>query len=349
VVPADNQERLVTIGEAFGATADDQAVHRVKIEGGGLTAHVLNWGAVVQDLCLEGHAPPLVLGFERFEDYLLHSPYFGAVAGRCANRIANGRFVLDGKAYQLDRNFLGKHHLHGGSKGFGKRVWEFVDHEHDFVTLRIVAADGEMGYPGRLTARCTYRLEDAGTLSVHLEAETDAPTLCNLAQHSYFNLDDGGVVDVLGHSLEIESDAYLPVDDEMIPTGELRPVEGTDFDFRAMRPIRREQNGDQVIYDHNFCLGQKRAPLRTIARAAGRRSGVRLEVRSSEPGVQFYAGHKISLPVLGLQNIRYGSRSGFCLEPQIWPDAANRASFPSAVLRPGETYRQVTEYRFAKD
>jgi aldose 1-epimerase len=338
----------LTIGEAYGTAPDGDTVRRLRIEGGGLTAHILNWGAVVQDLRLEGHAAPLVLGFENFEDYPLHSPYFGAVAGRSANRIANGRFVLDGQAYQLDRNFLGKHHLHGGSKGFGKRIWEFVDHGRNFATLRIVAEDGEMGYPGRLTARCTYRLEDAGALSVHLDAETDAPTLCNLAQHSYFDLDDGGATDILDHSLEIAADAYLPVDDEMIPTGEVRPVDGTDFDFRAMRPIRRARGGEQVIYDHNFCLAGQRAPLRSIARAAGARSGVRMEVRSTEPGVQFYAGHKVSVPVPGLQNIRYGNWSGFCLEPQTWPDAANRPSFPSAVLRPGETYRQVTEYRFAK-
>ncbi len=332
----------MTIGEVFGATADGAPVHRVKIVGGGLTAHVITWGAVVQDLRLKGHAPSLVLGFDSFESYPQYSPHFGAVPGRCANRIANGRFVLDGKAYQVDQNFLGKHHLHGGSKGFGKRVWEFVDHGRDFVTLQIVATDGEMGYPGNLTVRCTYRLE-GGALACHFAAETDAPTLCNLAQHSYFNLDDGGATDVLGHSLEIAANSYLPVDDEMIPTGDVKPVPGTDFDFRATRPI-----GAKVAYDHNFCLTRQRVPRRTIVRASGVRSGVTMEVRSTEPGVQFYGGQKINTPVAGLDGIGYGASSGFCLEPQVWPDAPNHADFPSAVLRPGETYRQVTEYRFAK-
>ena len=241
----------MTIGEVIGEALDG-AVRRAKIEGGALTAHVLSWGAVVQDLRLDGHAPPLVLGFERFEDYPRYSPYFGAIAGRCANRIANASFVLDGHKYLLDANFLGKHQLHGGSKGFGKRVWSFVDHGADFVTLEFVSEDGDMGCPGRLTARCTYRLKGERTLSVELTAETEAPTICNFAQHSYFNLDDGGATPVLDHQLEIAAESYLPVDDEMIPTGEVRPVEGTEFDFRSPRTIRCERDGEQVLYDHNF-------------------------------------------------------------------------------------------------
>jgi len=338
----------VTVGEAFGETDDGEVVRRVKIEGGGLTARVLSWGAVLQDLRLEGHAPLLVLGLERFDDYPARSPHFGAIAGRCANRIANASFVLDGRQYRLDPNFLGKHQLHGGSKGFGKRVWVFVDHGRDFATLQLISQDCDMGYPSRVTARCTYRASDDGTLSLALEAETDAPTLCNLAHHSYFNLDDGGATPILDHTIEIKADAYLPLDDELIPTGEVRAVEGTDFDFRAMRPIRRDRDGEQVVYDHNFCISKARTALRPIVRVAGARSGVRLEVRSTETGVQFYAGHKVSVPVPGLDGIAYGAWSGFCLEPQVWPDAANRPDFPSAVLRPGERYRQVTEYRVAK-
>jgi aldose 1-epimerase len=187
-----------------------------------------------------------------------------------------------------------------------------------------------------------------GALVCRFEAETDAPTLCNLAQHSYFNLDDGGATDILDHSLEISADAYLPVDDELIPTGEVKPVAGTDFDFRTMRPIRRMRDGAPVAYDHNFCLARERGPLRTIARAAGARSGVTMEVRSTESGVQLYSGQKVNVPVPGLQGIRYGASAGFCLEAQVWPDAANHPDFPSAVLRPGTPYRQVTEYRFAK-
>jgi aldose 1-epimerase len=338
----------VTIGETFGETSDGEVVRRVRITGGDLTAHVTNWGAVVQDLRLAGHAPPLVLGFARFEDYPRHSQYFGAIAGRCANRIASARFVLDGRICEVDPNFLGRHHLHGGAKGFGKRVWTFVDHAADSVTLELVSEDGDMGYPGRLAARCTYRLTGENTLAVELDAETDAPTLCNLAQHSYFNLDDGGATSILGHEIEIDAKTYLPVDDELIPTGEVRPVAGTDFDFRAMRAIGLERGGEQVVYDHNFCLSEERVDLRRIVRVAGARSGIRLEVRSTEAGVQFYAGQKVSVPVPGLDGIAYGAWSGLCLEPQVWPDAANHRDFPSAVLRPGERYRQQTEYRFER-
>ena len=338
----------MTNGEEWGTAPDGETVHRVKIAGGGLTAQVMTWGAVVQDLRLEGHAPPLVLGFETFDPYPAQSPYFGAIAGRCANRMAHGRFELDGRTVQLDRNFLGRHHLHGGAKGFGKRVWEIEDRGGDHVVLRFVSPDGDMGYPGTLTARCTYRLADDGTLAVRLEAETDAPTICNLAQHSYFNLDDGGATDILDHVMQIEADSYLPVDDDMIPTGEVRPVAGTEYDFRQARPIRMERDGAQVLYDQNFCVSRERRPVRRIVTAAGARSGVTLETHSNEPGVQFYAGHKIAVTAPGLDGIAYQPRSGFCLEAQLWPDAPNHPDFPSVVLRPGERYLQETEYRFAR-
>jgi aldose 1-epimerase len=336
----------VTIGDTFGETPDGEVVRRVRLTCGDLTAHVIEWGAVVQDLRLDGHTPPLVLGFARFEDYPRHSQYFGAIAGRCANRIANASFGLDGRNCEVDRNFLGKHHLHGGAKGFGKRLWSFVDHGPDFVTLELVSEDGDMGYPGRLTARCTYRLTQENALAVELGAETDSPTLCNLAQHSYFNLDDGGATPILEHEIEIEAESYLPVDHELIPTGEVRSVAGTDFDFRTMRPIRHERGREQVLYDHNFCLSKERVGVRRISSVTGARSGISLEVHATEPGVQFYAGQKVSVPVPGLDGIVYGAWSGLCLEPQVWPDAANHPGFPSAVLRPGERYRQVTEYRF---
>ena len=333
--------------EPFGTTEAGETVHRIRISGDGLDARVMTWGAVVQDLRLDGHAPPLVLGFADFSDYPAHSPYFGAIAGRTANRIAEGRFTLDGRDFQLDRNFLGRHNLHGGAKGFGKRVWTFADHGADFVTLELTSADGDMGYPGRLTARCTYRLA-GGALSVTLEAEAEAPTLCNLAQHSYFNLDDGGAGTILHHRLRIAADSFLPVDDGMIPTGEIRPVAGTDHDFRAARPIAREAAGIQVLYDHNFCLSPARTALRPVASVCAARSGLRMDVATTEPGMQFYAGHKLSPGVAGLDGIRYAPWSGLCLEAQVWPDAPNHPGFPSMELRPGDTCRQQTDYRFVR-
>lgn len=335
-------------GEIFGTTDDGVAVHRFTIKGGGLTAHIMNWGAAVQDLRLAEHDAPLVLGFDRFEDYPAHSPYMGAIAGRYANRIANGRFTIDGTKYQADRNFLGKHTLHGGAHGFGRQVWDVLLHGDDFVTLALHDPDGTMGFPGALDVTCTYRMKIPGTLSVELSATTDEPTLCNLAHHSYFNLDDGGISETLDHRMMLSGTAYLPVDGELIPTGVVQPVKDTAFDFRKARPIRREEAGEQVLYDHNFCLAAKRGPLRQAAWVQGASSGVEMEVWTTEPGVQFYGGAKLAPPVPGHGGRTYKPYSGFCLEPQVWPDSPNRPYFPQAVLWPGEVYRQVTEYRFRK-
>ncbi len=334
--------------EIFGKTNDGETVERVSISGGGLSASVINWGAVVQDLRLEGHDAPLVLGFDRFEDYPAHSPYFGATAGRYANRIRAGRFSIDGKAYQVDTNFLGKHLLHGGANGIGKRVWTIADGSENSVLLTLHDPDGAMGFPGNLDISCRYSLETDGRLVVDLRATTDAPTLCNLAHHSYFNLDDGGAGDCLDHRVSIAADAYLPVDNELIPTGDVLDVTGTDFDFRDSRPIRLTRNGDIVAYDHNFCLSASRRELALAARVEGSRSNVAMEVWTTEPGLQFYSGQNVARKVSGLGGRDYGPFAGFAMEPQIWPDAPNHCHFPQAVLRPGETYRQTTEYRFSK-
>lgn len=333
-------------GELFGTTAKGEPVHRYRLSGGGLTAHVMTWGTVLQDLRLDGHEAPLVLGFDTFEPYPAKSPYFGATAGRYANRIAGGRFAIDGRRHQADTNFLGKHTLHGGADGFGKRVWRVVLHGPDFITLGLHSPDGDMGFPGALEATCTYRLKIPGTLSVEFSATADETTLCNLAHHSYFNLDDGGAGDILDHRLVLQAGAYLPVDDELIPTGVVKPVDGTAFDFRQARRIRHVEGGQQVIYDHNFCIASKRGPLRQVAWAQGARSGVEMECWSTESGVQFYAGHKVARDVPGLGGRDYKAWAGFALEPQVWPDSPNRAYFPQAVLHPGDVYRQTTEYRF---
>ena len=335
-------------GEHFGTTADGEAVQRFAIAGGGVSAKIMNWGAALQDLRLTGHDAPLVLGFEHFPDYPAHSPYMGAIAGRCANRIAGGRFAIAGQHYQADTNFLRKHMLHGGSKGFGNRVWDVALHGDDFVTLTLHSPDGDMGFPGAMDVTCTYRLKIPGTLSVELTATTDEPTLCNLAHHSYFNLEDGGSGDILGHRLMLAAAAYLPVDDELIPNGVVQPVEGTAFDFRQARPIRYYANGTHTVYDHNFCLAAHRGGLKQAAWVQAPTSGVEMEVWTTEPGIQFYAGHYLALEQEGLGGRRYAACAGFCLEPQMWPDSPNHAYFPQAVLWPGEIYRQTTEYRFRR-
>lgn len=330
--------------EPFGR-CDEGEVRRVTISGGGLTATIMEWGAVLQNLRLDGHAAPLVLGFERFDDYPAHSPHFGAAPGRYANRIAGGRFVIDGQQYQADLNQAGKHMLHGGSKGYSKRLWRIADHGADFVTLTLHSPDGDMGFPGNLDASCTYRTSAKGTLAIELTATTDKPTLCNLTNHSYFNLDDGGAGEILDHRLTIAAGAYLPNDPDAVPTGVVQPVDGTDFDFRAARTIRSVE--PQTEYDNNFCLSAAKEPLRQVSLAKGGRSGVAMETWTTEPGIQFYMGHKIKSDMpAGLDGIKYGPSSGFCLEAQVWPDSPNRPYFPQAILRPGETYRHVTEYRF---
>ncbi len=332
--------------ELFGQTTAGEPVYRVTLEGGGLTMKVITWGAVIQNLRLEGHSHPLVLGFETFDDYPRHSPYFGATPGRCANRIANGCFTLDGKEYQLERNENGSGHLHGGSDGIARRNWDIVSLAPDRVELAIVDPDGRAGYPGNCSITATYALREHGVLSVVYTSTTDRPTLANVCQHSYFNLDGGE--DALGHDLMLAADAYLPVDDRLIPTGEIRPVDGTPFDFRTMSPMDRQLDGERVLYDHNFCLSPSRVEKRTVAIARSITSGVAMEVRTTEPGVQFYAGAKLNVPVAGLEGRRYGPFAGFCLETQTWPDAINHPNFPSAVLRPGERLRQETDYVFSK-
>ncbi|MBX3577191.1 MAG: galactose mutarotase [Rhizobiaceae bacterium] len=333
-------------GEVFGTSPEGKPVHRHRIAAGGLTADIMTWGAAVQDLRLAGHDAPLVLGFDRFEDYPPHAPYFGATAGRYANRIRDGRFTIDGERVQVDTNFLGKHMLHGGAMGFGRHVWSVGRRGADFIELTLRSPDGDMGFPGTLDATCTYRIAAPGTLAVELSATADRPTLCNLAHHSYFNLDDGGAGTILDHRLMLAAGAYLPVDEELIPTGVVQPVDGTPFDFRIARPIRHEASGTQTIYDHNFCFGAQRGPLRQLVWAQGAVSGVEMEVWSTEPGVQFYAGHNVARSVPGLGGRTYRAWAGFCMEPQVWPDSPNRPYFPQAVLRPGEVYRQQTEYRF---
>lgn len=333
--------------EVFGTGPNGETVTRVVLAGGGLTAKVLTWGAIIQDLRLDGHPASLVLGFETFGDYLAHSPYFGATPGRNSNRIAKGRFTLDGREYQLERNEGGITHLHGGRDGIASRNWEIADLADDRVVLRIVDPDGRAGYPGNCTITATYRLKPGGVLSVSYESTSDAPTIANVCQHSYFSLRDGR--DTSDHLLMIAADAYLPTNAEQIPEGGPKPVAGTPFDFRAMQPMARSAGGERVFYDHNFCLSAERTGKRLVAHAASPASGVHMRVLTTEPGVQFYAAFKMDVPVPGLDGLSYPPFSGFCLETQVWPDAINQPGFPDAVLRPETVLRQETDYVFTRE
>ena len=332
--------------EIFGRGSNGEAVRRVVLKGGGLTASVLSWGAIIQDLRLDGHDAPLVLGFDAMPDYLDHSPYFGATPGRNANRIAGGRFSIDGREFQLELNENGVTHLHGGSDGIARQNWDIIDLTESRIVLRIVDRDGRAGYPGNCTITCSYELKDGGLLSVVYETTSDKPTIANVCQHSYFILDDSR--DTSSHQLMIDADRYLPTNAQQIPEGGPRDVTGTAFDFRVMKSVVQHEDGGQVPFDHNFCLSDERVAKRAVAELRSPKSGVSMKVVTTEPGVQFYAGFKMDVPVPGLGGRRYGPGSGLCLETQIWPDAINQQGFPMAVLRPGEVLRQETDYVFAK-
>lgn len=324
----------------FGTMPDGTPVERVTLSGGGLTANVLTYGTVVQDLRLEGHQHSLVLGFETFDPYLSHSPYFGATAGRCANRIRDGHLELNGKTYQLDLNFLAKHSLHGGAVSMGKRVWTLESASSDSATFSIQLEDGEMGFPGNLSASVTYSLLPDGIFDVRMSASTDAPTLCNMAHHSYFNLGSETVSD---HLLQVEAESYLPVDDELIPTGEIASVFGTRFDFQGPTPVKAASP-----VDHNYCCFAEKGALRRVATLYSGTSGVSMDVLSTEPGLQIYDGAKIDIAPEGLDGMKMRAHAGIAIEPQIWPDANHNPEFPQAVLNPDETYEQHTQYRFSK-
>ncbi|QKV17424.1 aldose epimerase family protein [Oricola thermophila] len=330
--------------EEWGELASGETVERVTISGGGLTAKIITRGAAIQDLRLEGHDAPLVLGFERLRDYEFHSPYFGATVGRFANRIAGGHFVLNGVGYHVDKNDHG-HCLHGGRKGFSERLWTIEDAGESHVVMRIESADGDMGFPGHLIARCRYEVADRGELRVILTAEADAPTVCSMAHHSYFNLENGGAGPVTGHELMIAADSYLPVDNTLIPVGPPQPVAGTKFDFREMKPITASDPA--AAYDHNFCLGGN-GRVREVAQLWSPRTSVLMKVLTTEPGLQLFTAPGMAMTVPGLGGRRYGHHAGLCLEAQAWPDAPNRPDYPSATLNPGEVQAQRTIYIFSK-
>lgn len=337
----------MTTTRVFGQMPDGTDIHEVTIAAGRVTAKVLTLGAIIRDVRLAGVDHPLVLGFDNVAGYVEHSPYIGAVAGRCANRIARGRFTLDGKQYQLTLNEKGRTHLHGGIVGFSKRVWRLDQQDAAGVTLSLVSRDGDEGYPGKIEASVRYSIQAPGTIRMEASATTDAPTLVNLAQHSYFNLDDSP--DILDHQVQIFADAYTPVDADLIPTGEIVSVAQSDYDFRAARPVRRMRGETRVAYDLNYVVSrQKSANLRPHVRMTSPKNGVSLAISSTEPGVQFYDGAYISIPVGGLEGRPFGANRGCCFEPQYFPDAVNHPGFTPPVLRPGETYRQTSTFTFAR-
>ncbi|HYL55069.1 MAG TPA: aldose epimerase family protein [Gemmatimonadales bacterium] len=326
----------------------------------GMELRVLDYGGIIVSLAVPdrtGRVDDVVLGFDRLEDYERWSPYFGAIIGRFGNRIARGRFTLDGRTYTLATND-GPNHLHGGVKGFDKVLWDvspFERQDSKGLVLRYSSPDGEEGYPGTLRTTVTYTLTEGNELIFDYAATSDRATLVNLTQHSYFNLAGAGEGDVMGHVLTLNAHSFTPVDSTLIPTGEIRSVAGTPFDFRAPTAIgaRIGQDDEQLRYgrgyDHNFVLDKDSgAPASTTlaARVYEPSSGRVMEVHTTEPGVQFYSGNVLDGTLRGKRGTIYSRRSGFTLETQHFPDSPNHAEFPSTILAPGREYRSRTLLRF---
>lgn len=346
--------------EPYGVTPDGREVSLYTLTNAhGMEVKITNYGAIVQSLKTpdrNGALADVVLGFDTLDGYLGKHPYFGAIVGRYGNRIAKGKFALDGQEYTLAVN-NGPNALHGGLKGFDKQVWTataFEDDDAAGLKLHLVSPDGDEGYPGELTVTVTYMLTNENALEIHYEATTDAPTVLNLTNHSYFNLDGAGNGDILDHSVTINADRFTPVDETLIPTGELRPVEGTPFDFRTAKPLGQDIGADEEQikfgggYDHNFVLNKTAAGAMTLAaRVHAPESGRVMEVHTTEPGLQFYSGNFLDGTDVGKGGVAYAHRFGFCMETQHFPDSPNQPAFPSTVLRPGENYDTTTVYKFS--
>ena len=332
--------------EQFGTMPDGDPVYRLNLAASGLSASIITYGAALQQLHLDGYEHSLVLGLTNLEDCLRYSQHYGANCGRVANRIANARLHLGGRDYQLDKNFLAKHCLHGGKQGYSKRNWRLIEHNEDSACLELLDGDGWGGFPGALHVRCEYKLLKNATLQLILTAKALDSTVCNLAHHSYFCLDDSG--DTRDHLFTIHADNYLPVDSELIPTGEIAAVAGTDYDLRQARSTR-DAIARGIIYDHNYCLVNARRQLTEIAQVRSARSGVKMSLASTEPGLQFYAGANINSTVPGIHGNIYQPFAGFCLEPQLWPAANSHTHFPSIELKSGASYKQVSSFAFGRD
>ncbi|MCJ2019742.1 MULTISPECIES: aldose epimerase family protein [unclassified Methylobacterium] len=341
--------------ETFGRTADGHPVARHSLSRDSLRVAVIEFGAVVTAIEVpdrDGRTANVVLGLATLKGYETVSPSFGAIVGRYANRIANGRFSLDGHGYQLPVN-EGPNTLHGGPQNFGRRLWRVEGSDATRLVLSRRSPDGEEGFPGTLDVRVTYSLPADGVLRIDYAAQTDRPTILNLTNHSYFNLAGEGAGSVLGHRVQVEADAFAPTDATQIPTGALQPVAGTPFDFRDPRTLEeRIRTGDPQVayakgYDHTFALRGPAGTLRPAATCIDPGSGRRLDVWTTQPALQLYSGNNLDGTLIGPSGRIYRSGDGVCFETQGFPDAPNHPSFPSAVLRPGETFSAATEFRFS--
>jgi aldose 1-epimerase len=349
---------VLSISKKLFGTAPEGAVDLYTLSNANqMSVEILTFGGIIKAIyCPDknGKIENVILGFNTLKPYLETHPYFGAIVGRYGNRIANGKFNIDGTEYNLATN-NSPNHLHGGLKGFDKVIWqarEFKDNEKIGLELSYLSKDMEEGYPGNLNVKVTYSLNNQNELSIDYEAVTDKKTICNLTNHSYFNLAGEGKGNILNHQLVIHADSITPVNEHLIPTGEPMAVQGTPFDFRSGKKMGEEidSNNEQIKYgggfDHNFILKGNSESLPIIAKISEPESGREMEILTTEPGVQFYTGNFLDGTLIGSGNQPYQKRAGFCLETQHYPDSPNQPNFPSTILEVGETYKTTTVYRF---
>ena len=344
----------VTPIELFGHLPSGEPVHRITLDNGTLRIRLLTFGAVLQSIETpdrHGNHTNVVLGLTNLADYVARSPHFGAVPGRYAGRIARGRFTLDGVTHQLDCN-QGANSIHGGSHGFGKRAWSLANHGPHHATLELTSPDGEAGYPGTVRVQVRYTI-DGPDLRIDYHAETDRPTILNLTNHSYFNLAGEGANDIHSHELTIDSDHFLPIEPDGIPTGEIRPVASTPFDFRAPHPIgaRIHQADEQILnalgYDHAYLLAGE--GLRRAALLHEPLSGRTLTVLTTQPALQLYTANTLKGDLSGPSGRTYRQTAAVCLEAQHPQDSPNHPAFPSTELRPGQPFSATTIFRFGAE
>ena len=337
-----------------GRNADLYTLHNAA----GMTAKITNYGGIIVALTApdkDGTFEDVTLGVHSLANYVKGTPFFGALVGRYGNRIAKGKFTLDGKPYTLVTNNMGNH-LHGGSVGFDKVLWTATPVEGDEPALKLsyVSKDGEEGYPGNLSVTVTYTLQKDNALRIDYQATTDKPTVVNLTNHTYFNLTGGAKRDILDHVLTLNADHYVPVDKTLIPTGKLAPVVGTPFDFTKPTRVGDHINDSTDVqikyglgYDHCWVLSDSSHSLKPIATVFEPTSGRVMEVKTTEPAVQFYTGNFLDGTVMGREGKSYSKRYALCLETEHYPDSPNQPNFPTTVLRPGETYKTTTVYQFS--